>query len=163
MVKKVTTGGDYPAEIVTNANSQVVDPAEKSKPKRLSEAYLRDPAKPRARNGENRSHAATPKTIHARQGDRGGGESEPQGHLKWPPHGLKGRNQPPSKRASQPDFTGWANWLSTQPGWTKFEALKWIGEEIDRIAEKRGVDSVKAGAILDRELKRRRQLAGAAP
>ncbi len=160
--KKVTTSGDNPAEKVTNPNSQVLDPLEKSGPsKRLSEANRRDPAKPRARDGEITVTACDREksTNHARQSDRGGGESEPQGHLKWPRHGLKGRNQPPRKQARAPDFTGWANWLSTQPGFTKYSAIIWIGKEIEAIKTERGVDFTEAAAMLDGQLKRRRKAA----
>ena len=154
--EKVTTGGDYPPEIVTSANSQVIDPVAEPPPKRLSEANLRDPAKRGARTGEKASCATTPKTNHARQGDRGGRASGSQDHFMLP---LQGGHQTPREQASEPDWNGWARWLSTQPGHDKYSALIWIGAEIERIVKDEGVDSTEAGATLDRELKRRRKAA----
>ncbi len=162
LAENVTSSDDNTAEKVTNPNSQVLDPLEKSgPPKRLSEANRRDPAKPRARDGEITVTACDREksTNHARQSDRGGGESEPHGHLKWPPHGLKARNQPPRNQASAVDLTGWANWLSTQPGFTKYSAIIWIGKEIEAIKTERGVDFTEAAAMLDGQLKRRRKAA----
>ncbi len=157
VVEKVTTSGDNPAEKVTNANSQVIDPIAKSPPKRLSEAYLRDPAKRGARNGENTSRHATEKpTNHARQRDRGGGNSRAQGHFMMP---IQGGNHPLKKRASAPDWSGWAGWLQTDQGMTKAAAWAWLMATLKRIETERGVDSTEAGAILDRELKRRRKAA----
>ena len=157
MDEKVTTSGDNPAEKVTNANSQVIDPIAKSPPKRLSEAYLRDPAKRGARNGENTSRHATEKpTNHARQRDRGGGNSRAQGYFMMP---IRGGNHPLKKRASAPDWSGWAGWLQTDQGMTKAAAWAWLMATLKRIETERGVDSTEARAILDRELKRRRKAA----
>ena len=153
--EKVTTSGDKPAEKVTNANSQAVDPIAKSPPKRLSEAYIRDPAKPRARDGEDRSYATTDlPTNHARQSNQGSGKSQAQGHFMLP---IKGGNQPRRNQASAPDWNGWARWFQTDQGMTKEAAWAWLMATLKRIEDERGVDSTEAGAILDRELKRRRK------
>ncbi len=155
--EKVTTSGDNPAEKVTNAESQVVEPPAKSNPKRLSEAYLKNPAKPRARDGEKRPRAAK-STNQARQGDdRGAGSSRAQINLLLP---MRGGEQQPGNQPKEPDFTGWANYLAAQPGGTKFGALKRLAEEIDRIAAEKGVDHEQARALLDKGLKKYRWAAG---
>ena len=156
--EKVTTGGDDRPEKVTKPNSQAVDPQAKSAPKRLSEAYLRDPAKPRARDGENGVAACDTEkpTNHARQGDRGGGNSRAQGHFMLPP---KGGYQKPTAQRRAPDWKGWAAWIERANGLTSEQAWNWLSAEIDRIAAERGVGITEAGAILDRELKRRRKVA----
>ena len=153
----VTTGGDYLAEKVTKPKWQTVDPQAKPAPKRLSEAYLRDPAKPRARHGENTARGDTRKpTNFARQGDRGGGSSRAQGHMMLP---IQGGNQKPETRSRGPGWHGWAAWLQRDRGMTCQAAWQWLSDEQDRIAAERGVDLTAAGAILDRELKKRRKAA----
>lgn len=92
----------------------------------------------------------------ARQGDRGGGNSRAQGHLLLP---IKGGNQTPRKQAGAPDWNGWAAWMQTDQGMTKDAAWRWLMAALERIEAERGVDSAEAGAILDRELKRRRKAA----
>ncbi len=155
--EKVTTSGDNPAEKVTNAESQVVEPPAKSNPKRLSEAYLKNPAKPRALDGEKRPRAAK-STNQARQGDdRGAGSSRAQINLLLP---MRGGEQQPGSQPKEPDFTAWANYLAAQPGGTKFGALKRLAEEIDRIAAEKGVGHEQARALLDKGLKKYRWAAG---
>ncbi len=155
--EKVTNGGDNPTEIVTKPNSQAVDPKPRSRPKRLSEAYLRDPAKPRAPGGKSTSQASTVKpTNHARQGDREGGNSRAQGHILPP---IQGGYQKPTTKQREPDWKGWAAWLQTDQGMTKDAAWSWLMATLERIETERGVCSNEAGAILDRELKRRRKAA----
>ena len=156
--EKVTTSGDNPAEKVTNANSQPIDPVEKPRPKRLSEAYIRDPAKPRARDGEIGVAPCDSEksTNHARQGDRGGGKSRAQGHFMLP---IEGANQPQRNQPRAPDWNGWAAWLQRDQGMAKDAAWSWLMATLERIERERGVDSTEAGAILDRQLKRQRKAA----
>ena len=47
--------------------------------------------------------------------------------------------------------------MQTNQGMTKDAAWSWLMATIERIERERGVDSTKAGAILDRELKLRRK------
>ena len=157
---KVVNAEDNPIEKVVKPNSQAVDPVAKPLPKRLCEAYLKDPAKRGAQNGENTSRHDTEKsTHHARQGVRGGGNSGAQEHLKWGPHALKGRNQLPRNQPSAPDWNGWAAWLQSDQRMTKEAAWSWLMATLERIETERGVDSTEAGKVLDRELKRRRKAA----
>jgi len=72
---------------------------------------------------------------------------------------IQGGNQPPRKQAGAPDWNGWAGWLQTNQGMTKDAAWSWLMATLERIETERGVDSTEAGAILDRELKRRRKAA----
>ncbi len=90
------------------------------------------------------------------QGDRGGGKTRSQGYLLLP---FQGVNQPPRHQASAPDWNGWAAWLQTNQGMTKEGSWSWIMTTLERIEEERGVSDTEAGAILDRELKRRRKAA----
>ena len=155
--EKVASGGYKQPEKIANQNSQTIDPVEKSPPKRLSEAYIKDPAKRGARNGENTSRHDTEKpTNHARQGDRGGGNSRAQGHFVLP---IEGANQPQRNQPRAPDWNGWAGWLQTDQGMAKDAAWSWLMATLERIERERGVDSTEAGAILDRELKRQRKAA----
>ncbi len=109
-----------------------------------------------ARTGEEASHAATLKTNHARQGDRGGGNSGAQGHILLP---IQGGNQQPKTGPCQTGLEGWAIWIARTHDLTVTRARLWISDQIDRIAAGRGVDSTEAGVILDRELTRRRKAA----
>ena len=155
--EKVASGGYKQPEKVAKSNSQAVDPVAKAPPKRLSEAYLKDPAKRIARDGENTARGDTGKpTNFARQGDRGGGRSRTQGHMMLP---IQGGNQKPKNQQREPDWKGWADWLQTDQGMTKDTAWSWLMAKLERIETERGVDSTKAGVILDSELKRRRKVA----
>ncbi len=49
--------------------------------------------------------------------------------------------------------------MQTNQGMTKDAAWSWLMATLERIETERGVDSTEAGAILDRELKRRRKAA----
>ena len=155
--EKVTTSGDNPAEKVTNANSQLIDPVAEPPPKRLSEAYLRDPAKRRARNGEDRSLAtAEQQTNLARQGDRGGRAIGSQGHFMLP---LQGGSQLQRKQGTEFDWMGWVGVLMTYKDMTKKEAVLWIMNRLDDIKNEGAADSTEAERKLDRELKRWRKAA----
>ena len=92
----------------------------------------------------------------ARQRDKGSGNTQAQGHLLLP---LEGGNQQPDNRPHKPDWNGWAAWLQSDQGMTKERAWKWLMITIERIETERGVNGTEAGAILDRELKRRRKSA----
>ncbi len=157
LAKKVTTGGDNRPEKVTKPKSQPVVPSPKSPPKRLSKAYLRDPAKPQTRHGERRPHRGTVEpTKVARQRNRGGGSSRAQGHMMVP---IQGGNQKPTTQQREIDWMGWRDWRVSTFGETNEEALNFIGAALDTIKKERGVDIAEAGAILDREFKRRRKTA----
>ncbi|MCH8996691.1 MAG: helix-turn-helix domain-containing protein [Proteobacteria bacterium] len=99
---------------------------------------------------------STDQQKDARQGDPGGGAGGSQDHFMLP---IQGGNQPPRKQASAPDWNGWAGWLQTNQGMTKDAAWSWLMATLERIETERGVESTEAGAILDRELKRRRKAA----
>ncbi len=154
--KVANSGYDRPEKVAT-PNSQAVDPQTKSRPKRLSEAYLRDPAKPRARDGKSALAAAMPKpTKDARQGDRGGGSGRAQGHMLLP---LRGGYQKPTTKQREPDWKGWAAWIERVDNLTRERAWTWIAAEIDKIKAAHAIGDAEAGAILDRQLKKRRKLA----
>jgi DNA-binding MarR family transcriptional regulator len=151
----ITARGDYRAEKVTKSKPHAVDPLAKSAPKRSSEAYLRDPAKPRVRNGENTARGDTRKpTNFARQGDRGDSKGRTQEHMMLP---IQLGNQKPETRSGDPDWNGWAAWLQQDCGMTCQVAWQFLIDEQDRIATERCIDKIAAGAILDRELKKRRK------
>ncbi len=65
--------------------------------------------------------------------------------------------QKPTTKQREPDWKGWAAWIKLADNLTSEQAWTWLLGEIDRIAAERGVESTKAGAILDRELKKRRK------
>ena len=123
-------------------------------PKSLLREPFEEPFEGGRARGEKTSHAVTLKTNHARQGDRGGRAIGSQGTFMLP---LQGGKQPPRKQASAPDWNGWADWLQTNQGMAKDAAWSWLMATLERIERERGVDSTKAGAILDRELKLRRK------
>ncbi len=155
--EKVASSGDILPEKVAKPNSQAVDPQTKSRPKRLSEAYLRDPAKPRTRASEKRSDDRTVQPNNfARQGDRGGGSGRAQGHMMLP---IQGGYQKPTTKQREPDWKGWAAWYMSIYDLTKEQAWLRLSDEIDTVAAERGIGITEAGAILDRQLKKRRKLA----
>jgi DNA-binding MarR family transcriptional regulator len=158
--ENVANSGYIPPEKVATPNSQAVDPVAKSRPKRLSEAYLKDPAKPRCTRAPNPGHRVqglnTGDHKDARQADRGGGISRAQGPFMLP---INWANQPQRNQPRAPDWNGWAAWLQREQGMTKEEAWAWLMARLERIETERGVDSIEAGEILDRELKRRRKVA----
>ena len=71
----------------------------------------------------------------------------------------KGRYQKPTTQRREPDWKGWAAWIESANGLTSEQAWSWLSDEIDRIAGERDVGVTEAGAVLDRELKRRRKVA----
>ncbi len=155
--ENVANSGDILPENVAKPNSQPFDPQAKLPPKRLSEAYIKDPAKRIARDGENTAQGNGRKpTNFARQGDRGGGNSRAQGHMML---SIQGGYQKPERQRIEPDWNGWAGWLQTDQGMTKNDAWSWLMATLKRIETERRVDSTEAGVILDRELKRRRKAA----
>ena len=93
---------------------------------------------------------------NARQGDRRGGGSRAQGHMLLP---IAGEYQKPTNQRSEPDWKGWANWLQSAQGINSEQSWEWLSDEMDGIAAARGIDLTEAGAVLDRELKRRRKRA----
>lgn len=72
---------------------------------------------------------------------------------------LDGLDQQPKTGPCQTGLEGWAIWIARTHGLTVTRARLWISDQIDRIAAGRGVDKTEAGAILDREFKRRRKAA----
>ena len=72
---------------------------------------------------------------------------------------IQGGYQKPTTKQREPDWKGWAAWIERVDNLTSEQAWTWLLGEIDRIAAERGVDSTNAGAILDRELKKRRKVA----
>ena len=105
--ENVANSGDILPENVAKPNSQPFDPQAKLPPKRLSEAYIKDPAKRIARDGENTAQGNGRKpTNFARQGDRGGGNSRAQGRMLLPiqgggaADGTGAPNRPAKARAS---------------------------------------------------------------
>ena len=126
-------------------------------PKSLLREPFEEPFEGARARGEKTLQAVTIKTNHARQGDRGGRAIGSQGTFMLP---IQGGNQPPRKQASAPDWSGWAGWLQTNQGMTTDAAWSWLMATLERIETERGVDSTKACAILDLELKLRRKAVG---
>ncbi len=79
-----------------------------------------------------------------------------QGYILLP---IQGGNQQPKTGPCQTSLEGWAIWIARTHDLTVTCARLWISDQIDRIAAGRGVDKTEAGAIFDRELKRRRKAA----
>lgn len=92
----------------------------------------------------------------ARQGDRGSGNSQAQGHFMLP---IRGGNQQTRNQRSEPDWKGWADWIGLSRGMTTEQAWNWLLEEITRIATEKDINSTEAGWLLDRQLKKRRKAA----
>ncbi len=72
---------------------------------------------------------------------------------------LDGLDQEPKTGPCQSGLEGWAIWIARAHDLTVTCARLWISDQIDRIAAGRGIDKTEAGAILDREFKRRRKAA----
>lgn len=150
----VTTRGDDSVEKVTKSKSQAVDSPMKSVPKRSSEAYLRDPAKPCVRNGKNATRYDSGKPKHiARQWVGGGGNGRVQENMMLP---IQRNTLTLQEKSGESDWNGWATWLQQYLGMTSEAAWNWLMDEQTRIADERGINPTEAGAILDRDLKRLR-------
>jgi DNA-binding MarR family transcriptional regulator len=154
--ENIISTGENPPEKVTKSKSQIVDPQAKPAPKRLSEAYLRDPAKPCVRNGKNAARFDLEKPNHiARQWVSGGGNGRVQKHMMLP---NQRNTQTLQEKSGELDWNGWATRLQQYLGMTSEAAWLWLMDMLTRIAVEQRIDPTAAGAILDRELRKRRAL-----
>ena len=74
-------------------------------------------------------------------------------------HPIQGDYQKSTTKQREPDWKGWAAWYMSIYDLTREQAWLRLSDEIDTIAAERGIGITEAGAILDRQLKKRRKLA----